>query len=163
VERANIVSVMPLRLVVGGVLLSVILSIACEKKGGMLVDIDTARYHVGQTWKYQTRPGEEGSTLTVVKVESSPKTGVIVHISLRGLRVKSPGAPTGITREASHVPMDEQALQRSVTELVGTQRPLPSYEEGYRAWRSAKGGAFTVPVADVIGLMEQALNSSPGR
>jgi hypothetical protein len=165
VKRPKVVSVLPLRFAISWALLSVILSIACARKGGTLTDIDTARYHVGETWKYQTRPGEEGSTLTVVKVESSPRMGVIVHISLRGLRIKNLHAPNGITTEARHLPMAEQALQKSVTEMVRAHGALPSYEEGYRAWRSAfdsgNAGAFTISVADAIAGMEQALNDSP--
>jgi hypothetical protein len=130
----------------------------------MLVDDGNAKYHVGETWSYRTRPGEEGSTLTVVKIESSP-IGVIVHIYVRGLRIMNPRAPGGINTEAQHLPMAEQALEKSVTKMVAARGPLPPYEDGYRQWKTAvdggKAGAFTVSVAEVITLAEKALNSRP--
>jgi hypothetical protein len=128
----------------------------------MLTDTTSSKFQVGQTWKYQTRPGEEGSTVTVVKVESAPQTGVIVHVALRGLHVKNPGAPSGITTEANHLPMAESALQKSVTVMVTAQAPLPSYEEGYREWRrafdSGHAGAFTTSLAEAVTFVEVALN-----
>jgi hypothetical protein len=56
----------------------------------MLADTSEGKYHVGERWNYRTRRGEEDSLLTVLKVESSPKLGVIVHVSLDGLRIENP-------------------------------------------------------------------------
>ena len=86
---------------------SVICSAACvtslsacqrdKKETPVLTEVLTAKYHVGETWKYQARPGEADSTLTVVRVESTAKLGTIVHVSLGGLRIHSKHAPTGIS------------------------------------------------------------------
>jgi hypothetical protein len=128
----------------------------------MLADTTNSMFKVGQMWKYQTRPGEEGSTLTVVKVESAPRIGVIVHVAVRGLHVKNPRAPDGTTTEANHLPMTESALQKSVTVMVTAHAPLPSYEEGYREWRrafdSGRAGAFTTSVADAVPFVEATLS-----
>jgi hypothetical protein len=133
----------------------------------MLSDTTASKFQVGQTWKYQTRTGEEASTLTVVKVEAEPKWGVIVHVALRGLQVKNPHAPSGITTEAGHLPMAESALLKSVTVMVTAHTPLPPYEEGYREWRRAfdagKAGVFTGSVAEVVDFLEKASNSPPQR
>ena len=89
----------------------------------MLTDVTTSKFQVGQTWKYKTRAGEEGSTLTVLKVESGPDTGVIVHVALRGIRVTNPHAPGGFITQANRLPMAEEALQKSVTEMLSAKGP----------------------------------------
>ena len=127
----------------------------------MLVDTTASRFHVGERWRYRTRPREEDSLLTVLKVEAHPRLGVIVHVSVDGLRIKNPHAPTGFSRKVGHMPMAEQALEGSVTALVKTEADLPAFAEGYRLWRSGfdegKAGTFTCSVADALGHMESIL------
>jgi len=43
-------------------------------------EVTDSKFHIGQVWKYKTRPNEEQSTLTILRIESLPKLGVIVHI-----------------------------------------------------------------------------------
>ena len=57
------------------------------------------------------------------------------------------------------LPMAEQAIEKSVTKMVAARSPLPRYEDGYRQWKTAKAGAFTVSVAEAVTLAEKALNS----
>jgi len=137
---------------------------ACHRDKGetpALTELLTAKYHVGETWKYKARPGEEASTLTVVRVESTPKLGVIVHVSLLGLKVHSNHAPTGISDRIAHMPFSEGAIDKSVTAIVGKAEPLPEFEEGYREWRAGfdqgKAGVFTTSVADAVGYIEGIL------
>jgi hypothetical protein len=139
------------------------LGLGCHRReSNVLVDITTAKFHVGEKWRYQSRPGEEDSTLTIVKVESSPKLGTIVHISLDGLRIKSPHSDRGLSETVSHMPLSESAVEKSVTTLVAADAPLPSYEEGYAEWRRAidngKGGVFRVSVAQAVDFIESTLN-----
>lgn len=138
--------------------------IAChrgEKGAPVLTEVSDARYHVGETWNYKARPGEEDSTFTVVKVESTPQVGVIVHISLAGLRVRSKRAPTGISDSIAHMPFSEAAVDKSVTVMVGRAHSLPDFHEGYRLWRSrfdqGRAGVFTTSVAEAVGYIESSL------
>jgi hypothetical protein len=140
--------------------------VACHRDEGgapVLSEVLTGRYHVGDTWNYKTRPGEEGSTLTVVKVESTPKLGVIVHVSLVGLRVHSKHAPTGISDRIAHMPFSADAVDRSVTTVVARATLLPDFKEGYDEWRTAfdqnKAGIFTISVADAVGVVESTLQN----
>ncbi len=41
---------------------------------------------VGQVWAYKTRPGENGSTLTVLKIEQFKDLGQVVHVRIDGIR-----------------------------------------------------------------------------
>ncbi len=128
----------------------------------MLTEAKDGKYQVGEKWKFRSRPGEENATLTIVKVESNAKLGVIVHVSLEGVRIKSAHAPTGFSETVAHMPFAEAAIEKSVTDLVAKVVPLPKFEDGYREWRTAfdnnKGGIFTITVGEGIAFMEKTLN-----
>jgi hypothetical protein len=122
-----------------------------------------SRFKAGQVWKYQSRPGEWDSRLTVVLVETHEKLGTIVHIRVDGLAQRNPHAPGGINNVVHHMPFAEEAMERSVVELETADGPVPaSYEEGYRIWKQAfdkgEAGVFTVTVAEALTICEQALN-----
>ncbi len=72
-----------------------------------LTEKNNCKYHVGEKWKFRSRPGEEGATLTIVKVEGNSKFGVIVHVSLEGVRIKSADAPSGFSQTVAHMPFSE--------------------------------------------------------
>ena len=116
----------------------------------------------GQVWTYTTRPGEQASRIIVCRVEADPRLGQIVHIHVKGVRLKNKHAPGGVSDQIGHMPYSGDALRKSVTTLESTNAALPSFEEGYREWRSAfdKGGAgvWTAPVSEAITGMESALN-----
>ncbi len=119
-------------------------------------------FSAGQIWKYKTRPGEEASRLVVCKVETHEKFGTIIHIHVEDLAIKNPRPPGGVSRVIGHLPFAEEALRQSVVTIAGRRKTLPDYEEGYKTWKEAfdagKAGIFTVPVAEVVAFMEQALN-----
>jgi hypothetical protein len=122
-----------------------------------------SRFEPGQVWTYHTRPGEEESRLTVVKVEPHDKVGTIVHIRVDGVAQKNPHAPGGVSRVIHHMPFAAEAIDKSVIELAASDRPVPaSFEEGYRLWKEAfdkgKAGVFTVTVAESITFCEEVLN-----
>ncbi|MEO8801458.1 MAG: hypothetical protein ABI551_26445 [Polyangiaceae bacterium] len=130
----------------------------------MLSDYSGGKFHVGERWKYLTRVGEEASTIVVVKVETSEETGVIVHVSLEGLRVRNPRSPAGIASTVSHMPFAEIAVAHSVTEKVEDGAPLPDFQEGYDTWRESfdvgQGGVFTTSLAEGVGFLEQIVGQS---
>jgi hypothetical protein len=122
---------------------------------------NAVQFEPGQVWKYKTRPQERRSTLTVVRVDKIGDTRVI-HVSLVGLKMKNPRKEEGVSETVSDLPISREALQQSVTDLVGVSDTLPDYEEGYRIWRKAftegRAGYFTEPVSNCLDYMEQALN-----
>lgn len=115
----------------------------------------------GQVWRYFNRPGEDSSFLVITRVESYPKIGEVVHIRLDGLRIANPLHPSGVSEEIGHLPFAGDAVRRSVTVLIRDDEPPPEDDEGYRTWQKAfkkgEGGVFTIPVAEVVEGMEQAL------
>ena len=109
----------------------------------------------------RTRPGEEGSLLTVLKVESSSKLDIIVHVSVDGLRIESPHTSDGVLETIGHMPFAEAAIDDSVINRASTGVPVSGYKDGYEEWRRAwdAGGAgiFTITVAEAVEFMAQAL------
>lgn len=121
-----------------------------------------SRFQPGQVWQYKTRPGEEASRLTIAKVESHPKLGTIVHIQIKDVAIKSPTAPGGVSKLISHLPYAEQSLTDSVTTMEKDSVSPTDWEAGYEQWKSAfgagDGGVWTIPVAEAVSAMEQAIN-----
>ena len=113
---------------------------------------------VGQEWRFRARPGDPSPSLVIVRIESHPKLGEIVHISVRGVHLRNSGVPSGFSSEISHMPFARSALEASLVALLKPRVSLPSFDEGYDQWLMAKGGVFTVSVAEAIDLMETALN-----
>jgi len=128
----------------------------------MLKDTTESRYKVGQVWSYKTRPGEEQSYFQVVKVEHHSKLGNIIHIAVRGLRMKNPHSPDGLSDKVNHMPFAEEAVTRSAVKLLKEKAELPDYEEGYKLWREAfdagRAGVYTISIAEAVAVMEETLN-----
>jgi hypothetical protein len=118
----------------------------------------TARLAVGQVWKYKSRPTEPASTLIILKLESLPTLGQVVHVAVSDLRIRNPRSPQGFTIVIPHLPLAQSAVEASVTELVGHVAEPPDFSEGYRQWQEAKGGAFKVSVVEAVEFVEKALN-----
>jgi hypothetical protein len=118
-------------------------------------------YAAGQVWTYHVKPGDEGSTLQINKVEQDPKLGPIFHISVFGLRISNPRVAGGILTELPHLPVSKETLDKSVESLShATIRPV-AYEEGYVHWKkefdAGHAGIYTISVAEIVALAEQTM------
>jgi hypothetical protein len=143
-------------------LILALVAIACEKKTPVLsVVTDHPTFRAGQVWRYSTRPGEEGSTLLIQRVERDAKLGIIIHIGVSGLNLRG---VVGAKGEIGHMPFAESAVTRSVVNLASQGEP-PPISEGYRLWRQAfdegKGGVFTISVAEAVSFVEQTMQHPP--
>jgi hypothetical protein len=119
------------------------------------------KYSSGQVWSYKARRGEAASTVTILKVESLPKLGEIIHIRIDDIALKNcSGAPS--PDNIAHAPFSRDAMERSVTRLVKVDPDLPDFQEGYKDWRDHCGGAYTITVAEVMDLDEKTFNSQMG-
>jgi hypothetical protein len=120
-----------------------------------------SRFEPGQAWHYRTRSHETGSLAIVGRVEELPGIGVVVHAKLVGLSIKNPAAPGGVSSQVGHVPLLERAFAASVTELAHTNADLSDFDEGYETWRANtddEPGAFSEPLAEVVGYIESTIN-----
>jgi hypothetical protein len=116
-----------------------------------------SKYSPGQVWSYKTRDGEGTSTITILRVETLPKVGTIIHIRIDGIALKNcSGGP--IPKVIEHAPFSKDAIDRSVLKLVGQKENLPDYEAGYSDWKAHCGGVYTVTVAEMLAADEQTFN-----
>jgi hypothetical protein len=126
--------------------------------GGQL---SNSKYHAGERWSYKTRAGEENSTLVIGGVEAAAKEGAVVHISIEGLKLTGPEGKT--LDHIGHMPMSLEAVDKSVTHLVG-QNALPTsdYSAGYDYWKAAgSGGVFAMTVQQAVGYYEKVIQPRP--
>ena len=124
-----------------------------------LKETTDSRYKVGQLWGYWTRPEEKTSSFVVVKVEKHPTLRTIIHISLRGLRIKKPNGD--IIETLNHIPFTEYAIDSSGPKLLSEKADLPDYEDGYRRWREAfdagRGIVYARTIAETLEELEASL------
>ncbi|MDR3054842.1 MAG: hypothetical protein LBU53_05495 [Zoogloeaceae bacterium] len=113
-----------------------------------------ADYTAGQVWSYKTRPGEEASVLTILKVDSDKAWRQIIHIRLDGLRVRK--VDGSIIEYIAHMPFAKTAIDKSVTKLLRTEAEVPDFSRGYDAWKQAKAAPMKEPINEVVeGLAQQ--------
>lgn len=137
-------------------------SVFARSQDSGLRDTTESQYKVGQMWSYKTRPGEEESYFIVVKVESHPKLGNIIHIAVRKLKMQNPRSPDGISEKVNHMPFSEVALTKSAVRILKDRTHLPDFREGYQLWREAfdkrQAGIYTISLAEAVKVMEATLN-----
>lgn len=119
----------------------------------MSLTIHAAELLPGQVWKYKTRQGEPASTLTILKVENYKDLGKVVHVRVDAIRMTNPLKGNVVT-DVPHLPFKEEAVQKSITELVRKSPDIPAFQEGYDTWKSAylagKAGAFETTVGATL-------------
>lgn len=118
----------------------------------------------GECWSYSTRPGEEASYLVIRKIETLPKLGEVIHVSIFDLKIANPTAPKGFTDQAGHLPIAGANVRASLKSKVQKKVPEADWKEGYQLWREAyqagKGGVFTKPVGECVGFIAEAIGSA---
>jgi hypothetical protein len=122
-------------------------------------------FKVGQKWHYKTRPQDEGSLLTILKIENYATDGIVIHIYVSGLKLKNPKIKEGYSDDAGHSPISKDALLKSVTTLESENNNLPeNYNEGYELWKkeydAGKAGIFSTQVSETIQFVEETVNNS---
>jgi len=121
-----------------------------------------SRYEVGQVWTYKTRPGEEESTFTIVKINSHAKMGNIIHLFLEGVRIRNPMQEEGFSDLIPHMPFSEDAVAQSAVKMIRKVTKLPEFEEGYDVWKESfdegEAGVFTTSLAQGLDYLEKSIN-----
>ena len=92
-----------------------------------------SKYSPRQVWSYKTRPGESSSIVTILRIETLPKVGVIVHVRIDGVHFKNcTGGPAPTT--VQHAPFTKAAIDLSVTRQLRTISEMQESEAGYKDW-----------------------------
>lgn len=126
------------------------------------MDYKDDKFEVGQIWNYETREGEENSTIQIVKIDKYENQEAIVHISVEGLKMKNPSIEGGISETIGHLPFARKSIDESVTKLVNPKSELSDFEEGYQNWKKAfeaeEGGIFTINISEAVKFVESTMN-----
>lgn len=112
----------------------------------------------GQRWVYRTRPGEETSTVLILR-----GGGDTWHVQVDGLQLRNPYTAGGVQTDLPHSPISAGALRASVIRLIEEGVTLPADQSGYETWHEAhergEAGVFTLEVAGIVGALEEAVNA----
>lgn len=115
-------------------------------------------FEVGQEWSYLTRSQEPESTFIVTKIDQGGPKGMIVHIYIKGLKMKNKLSTTGFNDHIVHLPCSENALIASGLKLRDENVKLPDFKDGYLSWLKGfeenKAGVFKIPLAEAITFIE---------
>ena len=119
------------------------------------------RYQPGQIWTYHTRPEEEMSRAVILRVDPNENLGHVIHVRIEGVfleNAKTQGLLEGVI---GHMPFSEEAMDKSLIDLVSNTSIQPDDLEGYHIWRLAheegKASVFTAPIAEQINELEKLM------
>jgi hypothetical protein len=120
-----------------------------------------ARFKPGQVWGYETRIGEDASTATILRIETLPKLGEIVHVRIDGVHFRN-CAGGNAPNEIAHAPFSREAIEKSVTTLRSQLHKIPDYKQGYEDWSAHCGGIYTVGIAEMLNVTDRTFNANLG-
>lgn len=135
-----------------------------SKKGAELREVNDDKFKPGQVWSCKTREGEEGSTLTILRVEEYSEKKRIVHVRVDNIHLKNcHGGPAPETLE--HMPFSRESLDESVTKSLRTGS-IPDFRDGYSEWRAGwdagKAGFYTITVARALDVAQVTFDQGIG-
>lgn len=106
-------------------------------------------------WTYQTKPGESASTVTILRVDSSEKLGIIIQVRVDGLLAHNPRGD--VVPSVEHMPFTRDAMLGSIDRLLRSDQPLPTLV-GLERWQADCGGIYTISLSRAVDVMEKTLN-----
>ena len=128
-----------------------------------LKEVSDPKYKPGQVWSYTTRPGEEQSTLTILRIEELSDKKRIVHIRVDHIRLKN--CTGGPEPNVLHMPFARYAVDASVVKIIRSG-DVPDYQEGYSEWRKARdthnAGFYTSTVAGALDVLQETFRQGLG-
>ena len=149
------------RILLVGFLLLMTLCCLCQNSLKIEMDYQDEKFEVGQIWNYETRKGEENSTIQIVKIDKYENEEAFIHISVKGLKMKNPEIQGGISKTIGHLPFTRKSILESVTKMVNSKDELSDFEDGYQNWKEAfeaeKGGVFTISVSEAVKYVEDTM------
>lgn len=118
--------------------------------------MEKLKYQTGQQWSYHTRPCDTGSTLLIIKVDTSPQQPPIIHVCINHVHL------AGQTSKIEHMPFSAAAMDQSVIALLASHVHIDQrLYEGWSQWLANQGGVFDITVAEAIDATLSALPQDP--
>jgi hypothetical protein len=132
-------------------------SALCIAAMGLSAEAAPCKYAEGQVWEYNTRPQEAGSLLKIQRISVLDGKSVY-HLSLIGVRFSR----RDIAGVLPHIPVSKETLDASVTKRSSSTAAFPTtaVDEGIAEWQRAKGGVFTIPVSEILDIVDQQMSQA---
>ena len=113
---------------------------------------------VGQIWSFKTDKFNANSVI-IHYIETLPNGFTAVHVTID----KDVPINDAESMSLGHFPFEITALRNSLNEFLGiTEEGRGIFEEGYKYWKEAQGGIFTLSVDEAIGVVIET-NLNPDR
>lgn len=124
---------------------------------GLSAETPQQRYEVGQVWEYKARAQDAGSLLKIQRV-SHVGNETVYHLSVIGVRFQR----RDIAGVLPHMPVSKATLDASVSKQtsIGAIFPTSAVDDGIAEWQSAQGGVFTIPVSEIIDIVDQQMSQA---
>ena len=133
----------------------------CSEESSTKNPAPSYRYQPGQIWTYHTRPDEEESRAIVLRVDSDQELGHVIHIRIEGVFLEHAKTRELLEGVIGHMPFSQDAMDKSLIDLVSNTPIQPEDLEGYHIWTQAhtqgKASVFTAPIADQISELEKLI------
>ena len=125
-------------------------------------------FEEGQTWKYNTRPGEENSTLIILKAENRDSIGKVIIVCIKGIRLKNPIRQYGkiiqmtYMEEIPYLALTEEAFLNSITSQLSNSNQIAREKieilKKYKINIDSVSGLVSLPIKDFLNNAEEGIN-----
>ncbi len=124
------------------------------------------RFEAGQVWRVLGRRQDGDTHIAILAVIDDAELGQICSIAMTGVHIPNAFVEGGVQTQLPHAPVTANVLRTAVTELVESDGPTaedPAFAEAYLQWRTpydaGEAGAFTIPLTEILDLIEQAASA----
>jgi len=105
---------------------------------------------VGQRWTFDAHEVDHRASVVICRLEED---GRGVHIAILDLGRTAPDGQPSFSG-TNQTPIAREALERSLVRLLEADVALPAdFAKDYESWKSAKGGFFTMTVAEIAAMV----------
>ena len=119
------------------------------------------KFQPGQVWGVKGRSWEPDATATVLRVETMPKIGVVIHVRIEHVVMHTCPETPAMT-SILHLPIGKDAFDRSVINLIRSNQEIPDFKEGYDDWRAHCGGVYSIDVSGILAVNEKTVRTHGG-
>jgi hypothetical protein len=119
------------------------------------------KFKPGQVWHVKARSWEPDATATVLRVESLPKVGIIIHARIDHVAMHTcPGNP--VMNTIQHSPITRDAFDQSISNIILSDSAAPDFKAGYEDWRTHCGGVYSISIAEILAINEKTARANMG-
>lgn len=109
-----------------------------------------SQLEVGQLWEYRHAYSDAEPLVSIGRIEEFGVLGTIVHVSIYDVPVVNPVSGELQPILIGHMPFMADAIEASLTQLVGTRPPSEEFDGGYATWKEASGGVFSLTIDEAV-------------